>query len=316
MVFLAIPVGLLIGLSLGTLGGGGSILTVPALVYLMGMDARAATTGSLIIVGVTALMAMFAHRRHGRVRFTQGIVFGLIGTIGAVAGTRLSLAVPPDVLLAGFAVLMLAVAALMLTRKRVPVGGGDLDRDDPVPQPARDPDRHPGASRVPAHRVRRAHHCRRPVHRRQQRRRAAGVTATVSDRKAARAVSRQLRRRRVGTCTADSWAHRPAPVRRVVRIRCNWPCRRYGRWRDCTCESPFEGSGGRRDDFLGQAMVVADRWSGVLVAGGHSTGPSEGIRLIISDTLGGIVNVMVTRVSAPHFPNRSRAACFILRLGQ
>ncbi len=133
MVFLAIPVGLLIGLSLGALGGGGSILTVPALVYLMGMDARAATTGSLIIVGVTALMGMFAHRRHGRVKVTQGIVFGLIGTIGAVAGTRLSLAVPPDVLLAGFSVLMLAVAALMLTRKRVPVGGGKPEGEEPVP---------------------------------------------------------------------------------------------------------------------------------------------------------------------------------------
>lgn len=130
MVFLAIPIGLLIGLSLGALGGGGSILAVPALVYLMGMDTAAATTGSLIIVGVTAAMGMLAHRRHGRVKVTQGIIFGLIGIVGAVAGTRLSLAVSPDVLLVGFSVLMLAVAALMLTRRRVPVGGGASDGDE------------------------------------------------------------------------------------------------------------------------------------------------------------------------------------------
>ena len=124
MLIVAIPVGLLIGLSLGALGGGGSILTVPALVYLLGMDPRAATTGSLIIVGVTAIFGMLAHRRDGHVRVLQGIVFGALGAAGAVAGTRLSLAVPPDVLLAGFAVLMLAVAALMLTRRRVPAGAG------------------------------------------------------------------------------------------------------------------------------------------------------------------------------------------------
>ena len=124
MLIVAIPVGLLIGLSLGALGGGGSILTVPALVYLLGMDTRAATTGSLIIVGVTAVFGMLAHRRDGHVRVLQGMVFGALGAAGAVAGTRLSLAVPPDVLLAGFAVLMLAVAALMLTRRRVPAAAG------------------------------------------------------------------------------------------------------------------------------------------------------------------------------------------------
>ncbi len=55
MLAIAIPAGLLIGLSLGALGGGGSILTVPALVYLLHQSPRAATTGSLLIVGITAL---------------------------------------------------------------------------------------------------------------------------------------------------------------------------------------------------------------------------------------------------------------------
>jgi len=135
VLMVAIPVGLLIGITLGALGGGGSILTVPALVYLLGMDTRAATTGSLIIVGVTAVFGMLAHRRDGHVRVLQGIVFGAIGAVGAVAGTRLSLTVPPGVLLAGFGVLMLAVAALMLTRRRVPAGAGaqDQGQQDLVP---------------------------------------------------------------------------------------------------------------------------------------------------------------------------------------
>ncbi len=125
MLIVAVSVGLLIGLSLGALGGGGSILTVPALVYLLGMDPRAATTGSLIIVGVTAVFGMLAHRRDGHVRVLQGVVFGALGAAGAVVGTRLSMSVPPDVLLVGFSVLMLAVAAVMLTRSssRVPAGG-------------------------------------------------------------------------------------------------------------------------------------------------------------------------------------------------
>jgi uncharacterized membrane protein YfcA len=133
MVIIAVAVGVLIGVSLGALGGGGSILTVPALVYLMGMDTRAATTGSLIIVGITAAFGMLAHRHDGRVRVGQGVVFGLLGAAGAVVGTRFSLAVPPDVLLAGFSLLMLAVATIMLTRRRVPAGGGGPATDEQVP---------------------------------------------------------------------------------------------------------------------------------------------------------------------------------------
>lgn len=54
---------LLIGVSLGALGGGGSILTVPALVYVLGQSARSATTGSLVIAGTTAFIASFGHAR-------------------------------------------------------------------------------------------------------------------------------------------------------------------------------------------------------------------------------------------------------------
>jgi uncharacterized protein len=115
---LAIPLGLLIGLSLGALGGGGSILTVPALVYVLGQSPVAATTGSLIIVGVTSLTGMVAHARTGRVRVAQGLLFGVIGVAGSWYGSHLSASVAPAVLLAAFSVLMLVVAAIMVARQR------------------------------------------------------------------------------------------------------------------------------------------------------------------------------------------------------
>lgn len=114
MPLLAIPLGLLIGLALGALGGGGSILTVPALVYVLGQDPRAATTSSLLIVGTASLFALIPHARAGHVRVGQGLLFGALGTAGSFAGSALSARVPPQVLLTAFAALMLVVAALML----------------------------------------------------------------------------------------------------------------------------------------------------------------------------------------------------------
>jgi uncharacterized membrane protein YfcA len=118
MLPIAVPAGLLIGLLLGALGGGGSILTVPVLVYLMHQDPHAATAGSLLIVGITAAVGMIAHHRAGRVRLAPGIAFGVLGVAGSYTGTRLSASVPPDLLLSLFAGLMLAAAAAMLRRRR------------------------------------------------------------------------------------------------------------------------------------------------------------------------------------------------------
>jgi uncharacterized membrane protein YfcA len=115
---LVLPIGLLIGLSLGALGGGGSILTVPALVYLLGQDPRHATTNSLLIVGLTSLTALVPHARRGHVRVGQGLAFGALGTAGSLAGSALSARVPAAVLLSGFAVLLAVVAVLMLRRSR------------------------------------------------------------------------------------------------------------------------------------------------------------------------------------------------------
>jgi uncharacterized protein len=117
----AVALGVLIGLSLGALGGGGSILTVPALVYVLNEPARAATTESLVIVGITALVAAVGHSRAGHVRWAAGLTVGLIGVVASYAGTALNRSVDPDVLLLAFAGLIVIAAAAMLMRIR---GGG------------------------------------------------------------------------------------------------------------------------------------------------------------------------------------------------
>lgn len=114
---LAIPFGIAVGILLGLLGGGGSILAVPVLVYLLGQEVRAATTESLIIVGATAAIAAIAHHRAGHVRWRPALVFSGAAAIGALAGTVLNRIVDPAAILASFAVLLLA-AAVGVVRQR------------------------------------------------------------------------------------------------------------------------------------------------------------------------------------------------------
>lgn len=118
IVAAAVGLGLLIGLTLGALGGGGSVLTVPALVYVIGQDARAATTSSLFIVGISSVIAALGHARSGRVRWGVGVVFGLTGLGAGVAGTAANQLVDPDVLLLAFAGVVLLAAAGMLVNDR------------------------------------------------------------------------------------------------------------------------------------------------------------------------------------------------------
>jgi uncharacterized membrane protein YfcA len=112
---LASPLGFLIGLSLGALGGGGSILAVPVLVYAAGQDPKGATATSLLLVGAASLVGMGAHWRAGRVLVGTGVVFGLTGIAGSLAGSTLNHRLDPDVLLLGFAGLVCIAAWRMLT---------------------------------------------------------------------------------------------------------------------------------------------------------------------------------------------------------
>jgi uncharacterized protein len=117
-LLLTLPLGLLVGLALGALGGGGSILAVPALVYVVGLGAKEAVTTSLVIVGVAALGGMVGHWRAGRVRVAAGLWFSLAGVAGSLLGTRLNRSVKPDVLLAAFAVVMMIAAWRMWVTAR------------------------------------------------------------------------------------------------------------------------------------------------------------------------------------------------------
>ncbi|MGH3972726.1 MAG: TSUP family transporter, partial [Pseudonocardiaceae bacterium] len=114
----AVGLGLLIGAVLGALGGAGGILTVPALVYLLGQSAQDATTSSLVIVGLTALVGVATHARSGHVHWRTGIAFGIAGIITAVAGTALNRRVDEHVLLFGVSAVMIVAASGMLYRAR------------------------------------------------------------------------------------------------------------------------------------------------------------------------------------------------------
>lgn len=134
----AVVAGALIGLSLGALGGGGSILAVPVLLAL-GQAATQATTGSLVVVGVTSLAGAVTARRAGNVLLARGVAFGVVAIGGAVLGAHASSAVPEPVLLAAFAGLMVVVAGLMTVRqlrsRRGDASGAHADRprlDDPI----------------------------------------------------------------------------------------------------------------------------------------------------------------------------------------
>ena len=115
-VLVALAVGLLIGALLGTLGGGGSILAVPALVYLLGQTAQEATTTSLVVIGLTAAVAASGHARAGNTRWGTGAALATAGVPASTLGTALNQRVDGDVVLLAFSALMLLAAAGMLAR--------------------------------------------------------------------------------------------------------------------------------------------------------------------------------------------------------
>lgn len=128
----------LMGVTLGLLGGGGSILTVPILVYLFGLGATEATTGSLFIVGITALLGSVQHWRNGHVNIRAASEFA-VASIGGVLFSR-ALIVPSlplkiaeigpfvltkdSLIMMAFAALMLASSVSMIRGRRV-TGSGD-----------------------------------------------------------------------------------------------------------------------------------------------------------------------------------------------
>lgn len=124
---LDILLGFTIGLSLGLLGGGGSILTVPALVYLVGLSPQAAVTASLVIVGANSAMGAFMHRSQGTLNWKIALVFGGTGMAMAYLAAGWSKALPATTLMMLFAVLMLVVGLFMMF-KPTPLGNDEGGR--------------------------------------------------------------------------------------------------------------------------------------------------------------------------------------------
>lgn len=111
---LVLGLAVLVGLSLGLLGGGGSILLVPLLVYVADTDPKQAIALSLLVVGITSAVGAVPHARAGRVNWRTAGLFGSAAMVGAYLGGRLGALLPSAVLLMAFAVMMLVTAGAML----------------------------------------------------------------------------------------------------------------------------------------------------------------------------------------------------------
>lgn len=113
-VALLIPVGVLIGVLLGSVGGGGSLLAVPALVYLGGQSVRSAQAGALVVVIAAAAIGSVSYMRRDEVRWRAGLAFGAAAALSSLAGSLLARALDPDVLLLAFSPVMVLGAAAMV----------------------------------------------------------------------------------------------------------------------------------------------------------------------------------------------------------
>ncbi len=115
-----------VGLMLGLLGGGGSILTVPLLVYGFGVAPKAAIATSLLVVGITSAITAIPYARRGQLCTRVGVIFGLSAMLGAYGGGWVARFISGKVLLLVFAAVMIGTALAML-RKRDGDEVGEID---------------------------------------------------------------------------------------------------------------------------------------------------------------------------------------------
>ena len=110
MTILGFVLAAMVGLSLGLMGGGGSILTVPIFVYVLGFAAKPAIAMSLPVVGATSLVGALGHWRAGNVHLRTALLFGVIAMAGSYLGARLAVFISGAVQLTTLAIVMLAAA--------------------------------------------------------------------------------------------------------------------------------------------------------------------------------------------------------------
>lgn len=116
MILTALAVGALIGLVVGALGAGGGILSVPALIYLLGVAPHEATSASLVIVLFTALAALGGRIGKNTICYQIALVFAALATVGTWLGSLANQAVSADLLMYAFALLLACVGLVMLRR--------------------------------------------------------------------------------------------------------------------------------------------------------------------------------------------------------
>lgn len=119
-MILALPLSLCIGISLGLLGGGGSILTVPILIYALGVDEKAAMATSLLVVGITSAVAAVQHARAGNVVWRIAMVFAPAGMVGAFVGGLVARFIPATLLLILLALIMTGTGLAMWRGRKAP----------------------------------------------------------------------------------------------------------------------------------------------------------------------------------------------------
>ena len=130
MILTALAVGALIGLVVGALGAGGGILSVPALIYLLGVAPHEATSASLVIVLFTALAALAGRIGKNTICYQIALVFAALATVGTWLGSLANQAVSSDLLMYAFALLLACVGLVMLRRAYVSSNDGAAAADD------------------------------------------------------------------------------------------------------------------------------------------------------------------------------------------
>lgn len=113
-MLLTLSLSIIIGLLLGLLGGGGSILTVPMLVYLLKVEPKTAIATAFVVIGSSSLIALIPHAKRAAVCWKSGLAFGLSGMLGAFSGGRLATHFPNELLMLFFGVICLLTGLLMV----------------------------------------------------------------------------------------------------------------------------------------------------------------------------------------------------------
>ncbi|MEB8342389.1 sulfite exporter TauE/SafE family protein [Streptomyces endophyticus] len=132
ILILAVLCGAVVGLALGGLGGGGGVLAVPALVYLLGVAPADAGTASLLIVTITSATALARHVGTGTVRWRTGLLFAAVGAVPTVGASMLAHRLPQNLLTGAFAVLAGVAAAVMLRGTRACDDAAPASPDPPA----------------------------------------------------------------------------------------------------------------------------------------------------------------------------------------